>query len=142
MYRGYALRVMVIVCAISTALNFLVLLSGCPDMPKDPSVWKIETLDGLCYASYTFFIYTQMPMRASPYMFGMYAAYCYLFKKGIKPSKGLFYTCLFSLLIISFVGVTPFLGSLLLSPLVNTIWTCIGRQIYGLCLSYTIFCLI
>ena len=108
-------------------------------MINDSSIMVPETLNEDCFIIYEIFIYTQMPMRAGPYIMGIYLAYCHLYKKDLQKSYPLYYFCLLALVFIVYVGSLPPVSQMVLPALANFFWTCCSRQLFGLCLCYPLY---
>lgn len=139
MHRGKAWIAPLAIFLISTFLNFYTLLHDCPDMTtSNPDLW-IDYYSSDCYHSFTTFNYTSMPWRAAPYGFGMYCAYLYLYHKNLHSNIVVEWLVFICFIVIGYIGVLPFYNAKLLSPMLNTIWSAMGRSIYGLFLSYLIY---
>lgn len=80
-----------------------------------------------------------MPTRAGPYLMGMYVAYCHLCKKDLEESKPMYYLSQLVIVAIAFLGTTPYIGAFALPPLVNFIWTCVGRHVFAICLCHPLY---
>lgn len=91
-----------------------------------------------CYTPYGDLIYTQTWTRMSPYGFGMYAAYIHL-----KDDDHSFFSrssiILEWLCFIVFAFLVP-LNTVFVAnfgiPILNVIWICTSKQLYGLSISY------
>jgi hypothetical protein len=91
-----------------------------------------------CLSLYEVVVYNQMLTRISPYIMGIIVAQMYL-EELEAPNLLIEWAAFAGFLFIGQVGVQGWLNSRYLPPSLNTVWQCIGRQIYGLIISYLLF---
>jgi peptidoglycan/LPS O-acetylase OafA/YrhL len=78
------MKVPLTILVLSTVLNFVLLSSVCPEGWSDSNVWNTVNIEdfseneGHCSDKYHFTNYQLMITRATPYAFGMYAAYLHI----------------------------------------------------------------
>ena len=116
-----SLKLAVVLCLISTALNFLLTMLICK--PYFPDTREVELDEHPCHDLYYVVVYNQMFTRLSPYICGMYVA----LNGDSKPNMALEIAAILVLLFIGQVGVLGDLNAYFIGPILNLIWTCTGR---------------
>ena len=123
-------------CLFSTLLNVFILFLICGS-DFIPYGFFISS-EAVCGNKFETTIYNQMFTRMSPYICGMVCAQRYL--KGVKaPNLAMEMVAFIVLVAISWVGASGMINRFYLPAVINNVWTCIARQVFGVCLSYILF---